>query len=427
MAFDATKPAYQGPLNSQPIRDNFNSLKTQIDVGHNADGTHKDVLPATGGTLTGDLVLKDTAPSIRLIGEEGSASDLKIMESAGDLYVQKNTGTEGTPVWTTILKLNAATLMLEVARINESNLSEGTSIPDSKLDTIATAGKVATSALPAGVVLEGTAADLAQPLTMSGSPVQNKMSNASDATYYGTVYKSSTSGEVALQIRQKSDSAVVKEVTLGLDGSITAETVKAAGQLVSTVAIGTPPLAVVSATTVPNLKSQYCALADVATSAVTADALEVYTPGDFEVSHAVRSELYTGSAAHTHRSTMTKVTEMILPRGGSVNVIFDLGCSGGNSTLAHTVYGQIYVNGVSVGTVNSLQNNTTPMTQTDPVTCTETISGLNAGDYLQVYGCVASSNVANYASVFNFTIKVDNPHKLYLTYVNTTTENSYDH
>lgn len=89
MAFDNTKPAYQGPLNSQPIRDNFNALKDQVDVEHNEDGTHKDALKASGDTMTGGLVIKMDAPELRLIGTEGSANDIRMVESSGDLYIQK--------------------------------------------------------------------------------------------------------------------------------------------------------------------------------------------------------------------------------------------------------------------------------------------------------------------------------------------------
>jgi hypothetical protein len=35
MAFDATSPAYQAQILSQPLRDNFVAIKTQLDAEHN--------------------------------------------------------------------------------------------------------------------------------------------------------------------------------------------------------------------------------------------------------------------------------------------------------------------------------------------------------------------------------------------------------
>lgn len=157
--------------------------------------------------------------------------------------------------------MNAATLLIETARINEANLADGTAIPDSKLDMLTTPGKVAATALPASVVQSDEATTFSQPITLAGS-VPMKIDNASDTTYYATLYKTPTSGEVRLQIRRKTDSVSVKDYTFSSSGQFTATTVKATEQLISTVATGTPPLAVSSTTTVPNLKSNYCTLAD---------------------------------------------------------------------------------------------------------------------------------------------------------------------
>jgi hypothetical protein len=54
-----------------------------------------------GDTMTGALALRFSVPYLRFIGTEASAKDWRIAESAGDLYIQENTGTEAVPVWTT--------------------------------------------------------------------------------------------------------------------------------------------------------------------------------------------------------------------------------------------------------------------------------------------------------------------------------------
>lgn len=82
------------------------------------------------------------------------------------------------------------------------------------------------------------------------------------------------------------------------------------------------------------------------------------------------------ASAITERSTIaatyTKMKEITLDAGGSVSVSFDLKVS--NSTA----YGKIYKNGSAVGTERT--NNTATY-----ATFTETISGLAAGDKLQIY------------------------------------------
>lgn len=47
-------------------------------------------------------VAKAASPGQRLIGTEGGARDLLIREDAGGIYLLKNTGTEGAPVWTPV-------------------------------------------------------------------------------------------------------------------------------------------------------------------------------------------------------------------------------------------------------------------------------------------------------------------------------------
>jgi len=55
----------------------------------------------TGDRMTGRLDIRMDTPYVRLIGTEASAKDWRLDESAGLVLLQENTGTEGTPIWTT--------------------------------------------------------------------------------------------------------------------------------------------------------------------------------------------------------------------------------------------------------------------------------------------------------------------------------------
>jgi hypothetical protein len=68
---------------------------------------------AAGGFVTVDwfgftvgVWWKGATPSIRLTGTEASAKDVLITENAGILSIQRNDGTEGSPTWTDILKID---------------------------------------------------------------------------------------------------------------------------------------------------------------------------------------------------------------------------------------------------------------------------------------------------------------------------------
>lgn len=60
-----------------------------------------------GDTITGALKVKYSTPCHRFTGTEVSAKDWQICESAGSFIFQENTGTEGTPTWTTRYTLAA--------------------------------------------------------------------------------------------------------------------------------------------------------------------------------------------------------------------------------------------------------------------------------------------------------------------------------
>lgn len=61
----------------------------------------------TGDTITGPVNLKFAGPYLRWIGSEASAKDLRLIESAGVLVLQRNDGTEGAPTWVTVYQLPA--------------------------------------------------------------------------------------------------------------------------------------------------------------------------------------------------------------------------------------------------------------------------------------------------------------------------------
>lgn len=81
-------------------------------------------------------------------------------------------------------------------------------------------------------------------------------------------------------------------------------------------------------------------------------------------------------AADTEKQPGTgKVKEIRLTRGGTYRIKFDMK----NTTTPSTITGQIYRNGVAVGTLQT-QTNVTPYT-----TYSEDISGWSAGDLCQIY------------------------------------------
>lgn len=49
-----------------------------------------------------DYTVEKNTPAVRLIGTEGSAKDIRIVEDAGAFRVQKNTGSKASPVWADI-------------------------------------------------------------------------------------------------------------------------------------------------------------------------------------------------------------------------------------------------------------------------------------------------------------------------------------
>lgn len=64
-----------------------------------------DMAAVLGGTVTSNFTMRKASPSIRLI--DTSAGDFRVTIDSGNLVVQKNTGTEAVPVWSTLLTLKS--------------------------------------------------------------------------------------------------------------------------------------------------------------------------------------------------------------------------------------------------------------------------------------------------------------------------------
>lgn len=268
MAFDANKPEYQSQILSQPLRDNFTALKTQLDVEHNENGTHKDTLKKSGDTATGEVGVKKSSPAIRLIGTEVNAQDLRIAESGGYLKIQKNLGTELIPAWSDIFSINASNYLLGTAKITHDNLDPTTQIPDGRLATITTAGKVASSALPTNLPTKDASNTFTQPQIVQGSDAGVYFDNNVDTTYKAE-FKKDSDTTAKILIKKKSDGTDAAVYTYGADGNLTTKKLTAQTQLVSQIATGTPPLSVASGTLVPTLYVSRAARADVADVART--------------------------------------------------------------------------------------------------------------------------------------------------------------
>jgi hypothetical protein len=116
------------------------------------------------------------------------------------------------------------------------------------------------------------------------------------------------------------------------------------------------------------------------------------------LNHVAGDLLY--QSANTTRTeaaaTYTKKKEIVVNRGGSYRIKFDLSLTLGN---ANTAYGRIYVNGVAVGTERTKTDGTY-------VTYTEDISGVEPGDLIQLYAKLNNVDGSNLANVRNFQLYV---------------------
>ena len=256
MPLDTSKPETGSSLASQPVRDNFQALEEFVEPEHNTDGTHKYALDKRGDTSTGDQTISKSTPALRLIGGEAQGKDVRLVESAGDFIIQKNTGTEGTPVWVTMFSIDGDTFALGAANINETNLVDGTEIPDTKLSTIAAAGKVSDTALSSNIPNKNATNTFSAPqiIQHSGSAMLQLLDNA-DATYKVYLHKTATTGEFSISIRDKSTSGEVAYYNFSHTEFLSEKSIRTLAQLRSSVATGTAPLTVASTTKVTNLNA----------------------------------------------------------------------------------------------------------------------------------------------------------------------------
>lgn len=106
-----------------------------------------------------------------------------------------------------------------------------------------------------------------------------------------------------------------------------------------------------------------------------------YTSGDY----FVNGNFYIGSTSATSGAP-AKVSEMYIPKGGTLRIKFWLGGDAG------TCSAQIYRNGSAVGTLRS------NATAASAATYSEDISGWSAGDLLQIYAYNSSGSNTTYVA-----------------------------
>lgn len=120
-------------------------------------------------------------------------------------------------------------------------------------------------------------------------------------------------------------------------------------------------------------------------------------PGAPKVSYTALSDFAAGSVllaasnaeVGPFSTSLAKVKEISVPRGGTFTVSFDIAPGGGGNTS-----GRIYVNGSAVGTLRTLG------TDADYTTFTENIT-VSAGDLIQLY----ASNNGSLGLARNFRLK----------------------
>ncbi len=129
-------------------------------------------------------------------------------------------------------------------------------------------------------------------------------------------------------------------------------------------------------------------------------ALPIYTASDYVL-------LASASAIGATPSTgYTKVKEITIPGSGALRIKFDL--AGYGASIA--VYGQVYRNGVAIGTEQS-------ETSSIAVTKSEDISGWYPGDFCQLYTKGTSSSPS--LNWKNFKIYSDTDKSIFHVLLNT--------
>jgi hypothetical protein len=104
----------------------------------------------------------------------------------------------------------------------------------------------------------------------------------------------------------------------------------------------------------------------------------------------------TTHTSQTFNTTPTLVRAWYLGRSGDIKVNFEIR----SSATAHTAYGRIYVNGVARGTTRSTSSLSYSSFE-------ETITGLDAGDLVQIY--LWTSTTSNFSTLRNMILKSNLP------------------
>jgi len=104
--FDTLYSEFNGNIDDANLKSNAAISQAKI---LNLVGDLAARLNLAGGQMTGRIDVKMAMPYVRLIGTEASAKDWRMVESAGSLLMQENTGTEATPTWVTRFNLSAGT------------------------------------------------------------------------------------------------------------------------------------------------------------------------------------------------------------------------------------------------------------------------------------------------------------------------------
>jgi hypothetical protein len=103
--------------------DELRALKDQIELlfgipdATNLTGAFWALGAHTDGKLARLPITKAALPYLRLIGTEVGGKDVQLVEDAGSVKLQENTGTEAAPVWTTriLFPMAAGTVTVEAA------------------------------------------------------------------------------------------------------------------------------------------------------------------------------------------------------------------------------------------------------------------------------------------------------------------------
>lgn len=248
------------------------------------------------------------------------------------------------------------------------------------------------------------AAHLADYATDEGSANVYKITLTPAPTAYevGKIYKfkatNTNTGASTLQIGTLTATAIKKNVSVALTaGDIPA------GAIIPVMYDGTNfqliPMAPPSAAS--ETVAGIVELATVAEVTTGTDTTRAVTPAGLKANTGYKAgeyAAYTDTTETTMDSstalTMTKLREVKTWQGGTLRVKFSINGWGDGSVC----YGQVYRNGVAVGTLRSVSNTSTP------TEFSEDISGWSAGDLVQIY-CYHTSSTGQLKS---FSICVQN-------------------